>query len=288
MINMTFTLDEPGKPELATFAASDGYPFFFRRYPAAGTARGRVVFIHGVQSHGTWYSASCAKLAEAGYEVLFIDRRGCGQNVKNRGDMPGFRRALDDIAEFIRALPRDGLPVHAAAISWGGKLGVALQYRHPGLCRGLMLLCPGIVPKVRPSFFTRARIAVARVFRPSKFFPIPLNDPKLFTANVERQKFVEQDQLGLRYATARMLFGSFALDIYLRRAAKGVTIPLLLLLAEHDAIIQNEGVRAYVDKLPSNDKNVIEYADAHHTLEFEGDDHAFINDMIAWLNTHAV
>jgi len=284
MLNaLTSKLDEPGKPELATFTASDGYPFFYRRFPSEGPPRGRVVFIHGIQSHGTWYARSCARLAAAGYEVFFIDRRGCGQNMKNRGDMPGFRRALDDLAEFIRALPNNGLPVFLAAISWGGKLGLALPYRHPGLVKGLMLLCPGIVPKVRPSFLTRARIALARVFRPSKFFPIPLNDPRLFTSSADWQRFVEMDQLGLRYATARMLFGSFALDIYLKRAAKGATLPILLLLAEHDAIIQNVGVRAHVDKLPTIDKQVIEYAGAHHTLEFEAEGHPFVDDMIGWL-----
>jgi alpha-beta hydrolase superfamily lysophospholipase len=246
--------------------------------------RGRVVVIHGIQSHGGWYPRSCAAIAAAGYEVFFLDRRGSGLNAEERGDMPGFRRVLDDYAEFLRSLPQDGLPRFLVAISWGGKLGVGLQYRHPGLVDGLALLCPGLAAKVRPPFPARARIALARVFRPSKLFPIPLNDPQLFTASPGWQRFVTDDPHGLRRATARMLFGSFALDLYLRRARKRVALPVLLLLAEHDRIIDNAGVRSFVASFPTADKQVIEYPGAHHTLEFEPEDSPWLGDLLGWLD----
>jgi alpha-beta hydrolase superfamily lysophospholipase len=276
-------LDEPGHPTLELFQSSDGYRWQFRRFAPPSKPVARVIFIHGIQSHGGWYARSSAKIAAAGYEVLFLDRRGAGLNHQDHGDMPGFRRVLDDYAEFIRWLPNDGLPKFFAAISWGGKLGVGLQYRHPGLVDGLALFCPGIVAKVRPSFLRRMRIALARVFRPSKMFPIPLNDPKLFTASPQWQQFVAQDQLGLRQATARMLFGSYALDIYLRRARKRVHLPVLLLLAEHDQIIDNTMVREFVERFPSTDKRIIEYLGAQHTLEFEAEGHPWLGDLIGWL-----
>jgi alpha-beta hydrolase superfamily lysophospholipase len=278
-------LDEPGQPVLATFTSSDGCRWHYRKFVPPGAPTARIMFIHGIQSHGGWYPRSCAKIAAAGYEVYFLDRRGCGLNEERRGDMPGFRRILDDYAEFIKALPQDGLTKILAAVSWGGKLGVALQYRHPGLVDGLALLCPGIVARIRPAFFARVRIALARVFRPSKLFPIPLNVPSLFTSSIKWQRFIEDDGLGLRDATARMLFGSFALDIYLRRAWKLVTAPVLLMLAEHDQIIDNAKTRAYVDKFPSANKRVIEYPGAQHTLEFEPEGHRFADDLLGWMET---
>jgi alpha-beta hydrolase superfamily lysophospholipase len=79
-----------------------------------------------------------------------------------------------------------------------------------------------------------------------------------------------------------MLFWSAALDIYLRRAWKRVKLPVLLMLAEHDAIIDNAGVRAFVEKLPSTEKTIIEYSGAHHTLEFEVEGRAWLEDLIGW------
>jgi alpha-beta hydrolase superfamily lysophospholipase len=274
--------DADPRPLVDTFTASDGYRFCYRRFAPAPEPKSRVIFIHGIQSHGGWYTRSCARLAEAGHEVCFLDRRGSGLNTAHRGDAPSFRRLLDDIAEFIGALPPDR-PRFLAAISWGGKLGVGLQYRHPGLVSGLALLCPGFFPIVKPPLLQRLRIGGARLGRPSKFFPIPLNDPQLFTASPHWQEYIANDRFALREATARLLFSSLALDIYLKRARKRVGLPVLLMLAEHDRIIHNAKTRAFVEKFPTVDRTIIEYAGAHHTLEFEPEWHPFVEDLLMWI-----
>jgi alpha-beta hydrolase superfamily lysophospholipase len=242
------------------------------------------VVVHGIRSHGGWYARSCDSLAAAGYDVHFLDRRGSGLNTARRGDAPNFRRLLDDVAEYIQALRSEKawLPVFVCGISWGGKLAVALPYRRPNLIDGLILLCPGLAPKVAPPLPQRARIAVARVFRPWKFFPIPLNEPELFTADPEWRRYIDTEPHGLRAATSRFLFGSFSLDIYLRRAAKRVTVPTFLALAEHDRIIDNARTAALVARFPGPTE-VKTYPGAHHTLEFEPPDHAWLVDVLGWL-----
>ena len=273
---------EPGQPVLKQFRSSDGYDWYYRHYQAAGTPHSYLVVIHGIQSHGGWYTRSCAEFAKAGHDVYFLDRRGAGLNRHQRGDLPGFRRVLDDYAEFLLALPQNNVPRYLAAISWGGKLGLALPYRHPGLIQGLALLCPGFFSIVQPKLVTRARIAFSRIFWPTRSFPIPLNDPQLFTGDPAAARFIHEEPLGLRSASARMLFSSFALDIYLRRASKHARIPLLLLLAGREKIINNERTRAFFASLPASRKEVIYYTDAHHTLEFEGPQHPFTKDILKW------
>jgi alpha-beta hydrolase superfamily lysophospholipase len=274
----------PAAARLATFRASDGYHFYYRHYPAAGEPRARLVFVHGIRSHGGWYRRSCAAFAAAGLEVFFPDRRGAGLNSARRGHVDRFRRLLDDLAEFTQALRGDRgyLPVFLCGISWGGKLAVGLPYRKPGLIDGLVLLCPGLVPRVAPPLLGRLRVALAGVLNPDRFFPIPLNEPQLFTASPDGQAFIAADPLGLRQATARFLFNSFALDLYLRRAATRVTVPTLLALAEHDRIIDNARTRAFVARFPAP-VTVTEYPGAHHTLEFEPPDHPWVNDVVRWV-----
>ena len=273
-----------GRGCLSFFPASDGYAFYFRHYPAAGVPRARLVFVHGIRSHGGWYARSCAALAAAGFDVYFLDRRGAGLNTAQRGDPPNFRRLIDDVAEFVQHLraERGWLPVFVCGISWGGKVATALPYRKPRLIDGIVLLCPGLAPKVAPALPQRARIAVARVFRPWKFFPIPLNEPELFTASAEWRAYIDAEPHGLRAATARFLFSSFSLDLYLKRAAKRVTVPTLLALAEHDRVIDNGRTAAFVARFPGPTQ-VVTYPGAHHTLEFERDDHPWLSDIVRWL-----
>jgi alpha-beta hydrolase superfamily lysophospholipase len=270
--------------ELNTFRASDGYRFYYRHFASSGVPRARLVFLHGVRSHGAWYERSCAEFANARFEVFFLDRRGSGLNTASRGDAPSFRRLLDDVAEFVQELrtERAWLPTFVSGISWGGKLAVGLPYRKPGLVDGLVLLCPGLVPKVAPPLPRRLRIALASRLRPDNLFPIPLNDPELFTASAAWQKFIDADPHGLRLATARFLFNSFTLDIYLKRAAKRVKVPTLLALAEHDRIIDNARTRAFVGRF-AGEVTVTEYAGANHTLEFEPPGHPWIAEVTEWV-----
>ncbi len=130
----------------------------------------------------------------------------------------------------------------------------------------------------------RLAILCARLARPGKQFPIPLSDPKLFTASPRWQEFIRTDPLALREATARLLVESVRLGVYLRRVPAHVRIPVLLMLAENDRIIDNARTRRFVERFATADKQVIEYSGAHHTLEFEPEPDRFIDDLINWLN----
>jgi alpha-beta hydrolase superfamily lysophospholipase len=271
---------------IESFQSSDGYRWRYRHYGASGQPRGNVVCIHGIQSHGGWYTHSCAQLAQAGFNVDFLDRRGAGLNEEQRGDAPSFRRLLDDLAEFIRPL-RGSHPVFLLAISWGGKLAVALQRRHPGLVDGLILLCPGFFSKVRPSLRDGLGIFGARLVTPRKLFAVPLNDPELFTATPRWQQFLRDDFLALRQATARLMVESARLDFYRRLTPGYVRMPVLLMLAELDRITDNVPTRRFVESFASTDKQIIEYPGAHHTLEFEPDPDIFIGDLRHWLKQHS-
>jgi alpha-beta hydrolase superfamily lysophospholipase len=275
----------------ATFTASDGYAWRYRHYEPSSAPRARVVCVHGIQSHGGWYECSSTRLCQAGYAVYFLDRRGSGLNEQARGDTPGFQRLLDDLAEFLRsptiadaAGPRR--PAFLLAISWGGKLAVALQRAHPGLVDGLVLLCPGLFPRIRPSLFSRLAILASWLVAPSRLFPIPLNNPDLFTATPRWRDFIRNDPLALRQATARFLIESVRLDRYVKSVARNVTVPALLLLAGQDRIIRNDRTRTFVESFAHPDKMILTYPAAHHTLEFEPDPERFLGDVLRWLEAH--
>jgi alpha-beta hydrolase superfamily lysophospholipase len=273
--------------EVQSFRAGDGYVWRYRRFapPDPKALRAHVVAIHGVRSHGGWYEHSCGWLSQSGYQVFFLDRRGSGMNEAARGDAPGFRRLLSDIAEFLTHVREHEArrPIFLVGISWGGKLALALQRRNPGLVDGLVLLCPGIYARVKPPWTQRLAIVWSRLVSPGRLFPVPLNDPELFTASPRWRQFVADDPLGVRQATARFLIESVRLDGYLRFVPRHVSVPVLLLLAEHDRIIDNARTRRLMERLASADKMVLEYAGAHHTLEFEPDPEVFLRDLRRWL-----
>src|SRR5262249_51228823 len=118
-------------------------------------------------------------------------------------------------------------------------------------------------------------------------FPIPLDDPELFTATPRWQEFIRADPLSLRRATARLLVESALLDAWLRWAPRRVRAPVLLLLAGHHPILHNPPTPAHPGRFGSAEKEVIEYPEAHHTLEFEPDPGRYFADLAGWLRRKA-
>jgi alpha-beta hydrolase superfamily lysophospholipase len=285
------------RPRTRTVIAADGYPLAMLTWPAAGAKpRARVVVLHGVQSHAGWYHGLGRRLAAAGIEAHFPDRRGSGANQRQRGHTPASGWLIEDVLRVLADVAGGGpaagrIPVVLAGISWGGKLVVtaAAAPGHKPL-DGIALICPGLTPRVGVSRRERLRIvgALVRGRRETATFPIPLADPALFTADPEARAFIAADPLSLREATAGLLAASFFLDRGVRRAPEHVRVPALLMLAGQDRIVDNARTEAYFAQLASPARQVIRYPDAHHTLEFEPDPSRYVRDLVAWIETAVI
>jgi acylglycerol lipase len=272
-------------PEIRQFRASDGYRIHLAVWPVNGPIRGRVVVLHGVQSHGGWYHNLGRVLAAAGYETHFPDRRGSGANTSDRGHAPSHYRLVDDVAEYLGQLraASPSAPVALGGISWGGKLAVLAAAWHREAVDALALICPGLHPRVGVSLGERSRIAWAYFTNWRRTFPIPLSDPALFTSNPSRQAFIAGDVLGLRQATAGLLAASTLIDRAVARAPAKIRQPALLMLAGQDRIVDNARTRSYFERLASSNRRVIDYPQGHHTLEFEADPSQYARDLCEWL-----
>ena len=288
-------VETQGAWALRTYTAADGYVVNYRDYsgqlPANALPHSIIVFLHGIQSHAGWYEQSNITLSRLGHQVYFLDRRGSGLNEAARGDTQHYRRLIIDVGEFVTACrerwrSERTVPIFLAAISWGGKLAAALELTRPGLVDGLIFLCPGFCPRIHPPLGEQLQIAVARALTPRRRFPIPLNDPELFTNTPRWQKFIQDDPLALREATARLLVASVRLDRLLRRRGRQFSVPVLLMLAGRDRIIDNVRTRRLMERLAPRGLEVIEYPEAAHTLEFEPDPSRFVTDLQNWLERH--
>lgn len=277
------------EPERRFEPASDGYPIHLTTWPASRRPIGRAVILHGVQSHAGWYEALGRSLAEAGWTVEFPDRRGSGRNTLDRGHAPSMGRLLADVAERLEAARREepGRPVVLAGISWGGKLAVVTAARRPDLLDGLALICPGLLPRVGVPLKQSLGIFAAWATRRRRYFPIPLADPALFTDSAAGQRFIADDPLALREASSDLLAASRITDFAVRRSAKRVKAPTLLMLAGEDRIIDNAKTLDYFGRIATDDRSLVAYPGAHHTLEFEADPSIYARDLTAWMNDRA-
>ena len=85
-----------------------------------------------------------------------------------------------------------------------------------------------------------------------------------------------------------MLAASVFIDRGVRRSLPEIRQPVLLMLAENDRIVHNARTLESFEKMAgSDDRHLIEYPGAHHTLEFEPDPTRYARDLIGWLDRFA-
>ena len=279
-------------PHFEHIVASDGYRLFARHWRPSGVPRGFVVALHGIQSHSGWYEYSSRRLCEAGYDVLFLDRRGSGRNFSRRGDVSHGDRLINDVLQVLSEVRRErdrvapSAPVVLLAVSWGGKLAANTAARRPELVAAIALLYPGLCSRVQPTAWQRARLNLARQLDVRhKRVEIPLNDPALFTAEPRWQEFIRNDPLVLREVTSGFLLAHQDLTHESLAAAPQIHCPTLLMLAGRDQIIDNEATKSWARQLGTRELTLCEYPEAQHTLEFEPQPDRFVNDLIAWLQS---
>lgn len=286
----------PTQPAIRQFVTSDGYQHHYRHWiPSVARPTSYVVALHGIQSHSGWYEYSSRKLCEAGHEVLFVDRRGSGLNEKERGHARHRDRLTNDVLQILTEVRRrrneeaPAAPVVLLGLSWGGKLASVTAAEHGELIDGLALLYPGIRARVHPTRWQRLKLGAAEAVEvEEKRIPIPLDEPALFTTNVEKQNFIRSDPLALHDVSVSFLIANRDLDFALGAARRSIRCPALLMLAGQDRIIDNPVTKEWFESLATQERRIHEYAESGHTLEFEPSRDEFIADLARWLDELSV
>lgn len=263
---------------LERLVATDGWPLDLWKTHPGSNPRGSVLLLHGIQSHAGWYEATRQALADAGWEVGFLDRRGSGGQTAGRGDAPSWRQLVLDIGVALESLQTR--PRIIAGISWGAKPALAAAKAFAGNVDAIALLAPGLCPLVTLPLAKRMLILLTRIWDPTALFDIPLSDPTLFTESPRWLEFLASDPLSLHKATARFLVESARLDSWL--AWRRWDLPMLVQLAGRERIIDNIATRRWLRKRVLGPRKIMEYPRAFHTLEFEFDE-TWRRDLLDWL-----
>ncbi len=266
-----------------TIRLPDGYQAHARLFNAE-PCRGTVLYVHGIQSHCGWYEDSATRLADAGFTVLQPDRRGSGRNQQDRGHAESSEQLIDDAQACADELTRrtGRKEHHLLGVSWGGKLIAALHIVHPEATASLTLVTPGLFPLVGVSKTEMIRIGFAMFRAPERLYDIPLNDPELFTAVPERIEFLKNDPLQIHQATAGFYLASRRMDRIAAKLGESPAVPIHLMLAADERIIDNEKTREFVRDLRRPHSVITEYRNSRHTLEFDPDRAQFLDDLVRW------
>jgi alpha-beta hydrolase superfamily lysophospholipase len=217
--------------------------------------------------------------------VLSPDRRGSGTNQQERGHCENAGQLLEDIDTAVEWLKEHSrLPqVDIVAVSWSGKLGLAYVQRFAEKVRSLVLVGPGLCPKIDISLKEKISVGLSGLVNPHKLYAIPLTEPTLFTSNPPMLEFLARDPLMLKEVTASFFIASKKLDFQARQAVGKLKLPVSLFLAERDRIVDNQATIDFLKEVLTPHENLPQgykiYRKAQHTLDFEPEPQVFFSDL---------
>jgi len=265
-----------------TLTADDGTALFVTDWrPEAGVAERRgVILMHGLGEHCARYRHVAQFLNDQGYLVRAYDHRGHGRSGGPRGDVPDGDALLRDaqlvIGDFAAGL--DAPPI-LLGHSMGGLFAARYAVEERSPLSGLILSSPALA--IALSGGQKLLLKILSAVAPGLTLPNGLEQRYLsHDANVVQA--YAKDPLVHAKISARLLNAMLASIAVVHANMAGLKIPMLLVYAGDDHIVDPGGSAALTKVLPA-DAEVKVYPQLYHEIFNEQDAAPVFEDVRAWL-----
>lgn len=265
------------------FTTEDNLGLYYNHWPVQDAAAPCAIYLHGLESHMGWFFNIAESLNSKDINVYAFDRRGSGLN---RDSCKNFcsKNILSDLKIFLDLVKEEhpDSKIFIIGLCLGGKIAVSFASSCQARIDGLILVSPSL--KSRLKFSPMDILSI--LFRPNRMVKIPIED-KMFTSNEKYLKFIEKDPMRLHYIPAQHLLEIARMDRSVKDALVNIRLPVLVMLAGTDEVIDTDSIKKWYARLPSEDKVLKVYQDFHHILTFEENPGRVLEDIAGWIRARS-
>jgi len=279
---MTSHVENTREFELQT---ADGKAIFVRDWPLAEAVMAQpqqgVVIMHGLGEHCGRYAHVARFFNALGFVVRTYDHRGHGQSDGGSGDVPDSMCLLRDaqmvISDFSQQLA--GPPI-LLGHSMGGLFAARYALEQLTPLRALILSSPALA--IRMSNLQHGLLKVASSLIPGVGLPNGLQT-RYLSHDGEVVQAYENDALVHNRLSARLLTSMLQAMDYCHAHASELSMPLLMMVADDDHLVDPAGSRRFLEKLSNDQLSAHFYADFYHEIFNELDATRVFDDLRTWL-----
>ena len=259
----------------------DGLVQMRRRWQPAGDARAAVLLLHGIAEHGGRYEHVGRRLADAGFDVVAVDHRGCGRSGGRRGHVDRWSQFTDDVEDQLAQIRELGLPTVLLGHSMGGLMAtrycVDTDRPQPDL---LVLSGPALDAEIA----TRLRIAAPILSRIAPTLEIREDgDPSFLSKDPKVGEVFYADPSRVPYPTARLGHELVTAMQDARSGVANITVPVLVLHGTDDRLVPASASDIF-ETIPNAER--VLYEGLRHEVFNEAEGLEIVDTVIAWINGH--
>jgi alpha-beta hydrolase superfamily lysophospholipase len=276
--------------------SDDGLALHLSEWPAAGTACGTVLVVHGLGEHIGRYAQLAADLSRAGWHVVGYDQRGHGTSGGARGFIPQHDSLLLDLAravQWVMDAQRPG-PLVLLGHSMGGTVAARFvasladdpAHHAPAWQRSaraidaLVLSSPALDAGLGP--WRRLQLVLAAALVPGVALGNGLNPADLSRDPRVVQAYIS-DPLVHDRITPRLARFIVEAGAQVRAHAAAWRTPTLLLWAGADRIVAPRGSAAFAAAAPADTLHAHCFADLAHEIFNEPERAEVVAELLRWL-----
>jgi alpha-beta hydrolase superfamily lysophospholipase len=178
-------------------------------------------------------------------------------------------------------------PVHALGVSLGAVITLAGSILRPEMFESQILLSPGLAARVRIGLRRRLRLLSSHIMTPTALFDIPFTVDQL-TDRPHWRDIFEDDPLRTRRVSARFLFETLRMQRFVLARLCALRPPVYALLAERDAIIDNDVVVRALSTNRTGRVRIEIFRGASHNLPAAVGRPAIVDRIDRWMRAEGV
>ncbi|SFD56399.1 lysophospholipase [Bacillus sp. OV194] len=249
-------------------------------------AKGVVIMVHGAGEYHGRYEWVIQQFNLAGFHVLMGDLPGQGTTTRRRGHIDSFDEYITAIETWIGEAAHYYLPVFLFGHSMGGLASIRAVTERSFDIKGIILSSPCLGLASQPSKGIDTLSRVLNKVAPSV----------KFAANIEPVNKTRNEQVLLRDSTDTLLVDRVSVRWYreLVNAMKMAhthtgrfpNIPLLVIQAGDDRIVDKLAVRDWFNRIELHDKMYKEYPGLYHEVLNEPERDDVFKFIKSYLNLH--
>lgn len=274
-------------PQTVTFQGVGGLTLVgdeWNRGAASAADRPTVLMLHGGGQNRFSWKRTGQILADAGLHVVALDSRGHGDSDRS----PEADYAVETLcADTLQVLDQIGRPVALVGASMGGLTGILVAHE-AGPQRVTQLVLVDVVPRYEKDGSARIRDFMFNHVHGFDSLEDAADAVAAYLPHRPRPRSPEGLKKNLRQRDGRWYWhwdpafltrpgdDPFIRLEKLEQAAIDLTIPILLIRGKLSDVVSVEGVKDFLQKVPSAE--FVELSDAGHTAA--GDDNDAFSDVV--------
>jgi alpha-beta hydrolase superfamily lysophospholipase len=257
---------------------------FYRHWRAQEPVKAVILLAHGLGEHCGRYQAFAEFFLARGISVVAPDHLGHGASPGDRTHLERFEdylRPLDELREMINQWYPE-TPCFLIGHSMGGLIAARYLLDHQERFAGAALSGAALQAAEPPSGFA---MFLARLF--SRFLP-KMGMLQLDATQISRdpqvvQNYLEDPLVHNGKATARLVVELFQNMEMVERDRGKITLPILVMHGEADAMTTSEGSEVFLRAVSSEDKSLKIYKGLYHEIFNEPERLEVMADLANWL-----